>query len=204
MFIQQPRSPISLGRRKLIYGVGINDATYQVKYKDPKGKSHLCPYYAVWCGVLQRCFSTEFYQKRPTYRDCTLEESWKVFSNFKKWMEDQDWVGKTIDKDLLVQGNKHYGPNTCLFVSKALNNLTTLNESRRGNLPLGVSETTINKCHYYIASCKFYGKQKRLGYFKDVQEASECYITAKKAYIQELITHETDPKIKAALTNLQF
>ena len=40
-------------------------------------------------------------------------------------MEKQDWEGKFIDKDLLFPGNKVYGPDTCVFVTRQLNNLFT-------------------------------------------------------------------------------
>lgn len=200
---QENKSAHNSGRtKKLIYGVGINDASYVIAYKDKEGNIQKCPYYAVWVGILARCFSDALHARRPTYKGCTLEESWKTFSNFKAWMMGQNWQGRCIDKDLISWDNKHYGPETCVFIPAYLNNLLTLRSNHRGELPLGVSKTRINNQGYFIASCSFYGKQKRLGYFKTVEEAAACYKEAKLKYITELAEKEIDPRIKQALLNL--
>jgi hypothetical protein len=202
MFVQKKLSGKPPAQRRPILGVGINDADYVIGYRDVSGKKLKCPYYSVWTGILERCFNPKFHAKRPTYKDCTLAEDWKTFSKFKAWMEEQDWQGKVIDKDLLRQGNKHYGPDTCIFVSAALNNLLTLRPNERGDLPLGVSKSSMRGYSYYVASCSFYGKQTRLGYFKTPEEAAEKYREAKLGYIQELAAAEANPRIKAALLAL--
>jgi hypothetical protein len=117
-------------------------------------------------------------------------------------MQQQDWLGKVLDKDLLTPGNKHYGPNNCLFISKELNNLLTLRHNGRGPYPLGVSKTVTHGHEYFIASCSFYGKQKRLGYFKTVEEAAACYKEAKLNYIKDLANKETNPIVKRSLLNI--
>ena len=202
MHIARPLKYKTVGQRRPLWGVGINDADYAVCYKDPTGKSTKCPYYAVWAGILERCFSKKLHEKRPTYAGCTLDPAWELFSNFKKWMESQDWQGKVLDKDLVSYHQKHYGPDTCLFISHEINNLLTLRANFRGNLPLGVSTTTMRGHTYFIASCSFYGKQKRLGYFKEPEKAAEAYKTAKLSYIAELAAKEKDPRVRQALQNL--
>lgn len=187
--------------RTLLHGVGINDAPYVTAYKQ-EGKLLTCPYYAKWSAVITRCFSPTFLKQRPTYGQCTLEESWKRFSSFKTWMQTQDWVSKHLDKDLLLQGNKHYGPDTCLFISPALNNLLCLRKNHRGAFPLGVSRMTVKGYDYFVAACSFYGKQTRLGYFKTIEEAAYKYKEAKLNYIMELANAEKDPRIRQALLNL--
>lgn len=178
----------------LIQGVGTNDADYSITN---------CPYYSVWTGVLYRCFNSKFHAKRPSYQLCTLEEGWKIFSTFRTWMVQQDWEGKELDKDLLVQGNKHYGPDTCVFVSSALNNLLTLRKASQGPYPIGVSVMVCKgKYTYFVASCSFYGKQTRLGYFKTVDEAAAAYKEAKLNYIKELAAKETDPRLKRSLLSI--
>jgi hypothetical protein len=119
-------------------------------------------------------------------------------------METQDWVNKVLDKDLLIQGNKHYGPNTCIFISKELNNLLCLSDSRRGEYPLGVSLDIIGKYKYFRANCTFYGKPKNLGRYKTMEEASRKYKQEKLKYIAELAANETDLKVKSALLSLTF
>ena len=202
MFIERtnPKGPAK--QRKPIFGVGINDAPYLITSKDKYGKTHKCPYYSVWVGILERCYSAAFHKRRPTYAGCTLAEEWKTFSNFRRWMETQDWQGKEIDKDLLSWDTKQYGPESCLFISHAVNNLLTLRRNDRGQYPLGVSRTVINNHTYFVASCSFYGKQKRLGYFKTPEDAAEKYREAKLEYIKQLASDEKDPRIKQALLNL--
>ena len=202
MFVERPHTNGAPKQRRLLYGVGINDAKYVVSYKDEQGRTQTCPYYRTWAGMLGRCFSSSFQAKRPTYSGCTVDASWKLFSNFKLWMQAQDWVGKVLDKDLLSWDNKHYGPSTCLFISHALNNLLCLRHLNRGTLPLGVSTTTIKGHTYFTASCSFYGKQKRLGYFKTQEEAAAVYKKAKIDYIFKLAEKESDPKVKRSLLNI--
>ena len=202
MFIEVPATKASLALRRPLCGVGINDAPYKTTYVANDGTKYKCPYYSVWASLIERCFNPEFWKRKPTYQGCTLEDSWKTFSVFKAWMETQDWQGKHLDKDLINWDAKHYGPDTCLFISPALNNLLCLRSNGRGKLPIGVS-TTVCKGHtYYIASCSFYGKQKRLGYFKTPEEAAAKYKEAKMAYIEELSSKEKDPRIRQALQNL--
>lgn len=202
MFKEIPISKASKAIRSTVHGIGINDATYITSGKNEEGKTVMCPYYKVWASMLARCYSPSLVKRRPTYAACTLEESWKSFTAFKTWMLSQDWVGKVLDKDLLVQGNKHYGPNTCVFVTKELNNLLTVRTNQRGPYPLGVSSTITHGHQYYVASCSFYGKQKRLGYFKTVQEAADAYKSAKLKYIKELASKEPNPILKQALLNI--
>ena len=199
----EERKPKVIGKPKSpIFGVGINDADYVTAYKDSNGKQITCPYYSKWYGVLQRCYSNKFLQDNPSYLGCTLVDEWKLFTNFKSWMQSQDWENKHLDKDLINWDNKQYGPNTCVFISPALNNLLCLRNNYRGELPLGVYKHVIKGITYFVASCSFYGKQQRLGYFKTIPEAADTYKKAKLKHIKELSEMETNPRVKEALLNL--
>lgn len=150
--------------------------------------------------MLFRCFDkTVKTVKFPSYRDCTVHPDWLLFSNFRRWMLLQDWEGKVLDKDILVRGNKEYGPLTCMMVTPAINSITTFSDAARGQWPLGVSKTKINGVYYFIATLSYYGKQKRLGYFKNPEDASACYLKAKNAHIQKLADEEPDEKVASAL-----
>ena len=115
----------SISRRKLICGVGINDAPYSslIGYTID-GKQIRCPFYIRWKSLIQRCYSEKNwkqtnkhgYLKNAQYEKCVVVEEWHKFSNFKKWMELQNWEGNHLDKDILFPGNNTYGPDTCLFV----------------------------------------------------------------------------------------
>ena len=97
--------------KKLVYGVGINDADYSVAktevigHVDGKRKQKRvwgCPYYEVWANMLKRCYSAKCQGKQPTYKGCSVSEEWLRFSNFGRWMEVQDFEGKQLDKDLAI------------------------------------------------------------------------------------------------------
>lgn len=110
---------------KLVAGVGINDADYQVvKFSEPdaQGKrkqEFRCPYYFRWHGMLSRCFN-KGKSNYKQYEKTTVCEEWLTFSNFKRWMEGCDWEGKVLDKDLRGDGTL-YSPETCSWIPQSLN-----------------------------------------------------------------------------------
>ena len=75
----------------------------------------------------------------PTYKGCSVSEEWLRFSNFKRWMEKQDWDGKQLDKDILFEGNKVYSAETCVFVTSVVNSFTSDSGAKRGEWLIGVS-----------------------------------------------------------------
>ena len=121
----------------LSYGVGINDADYTV---NPiiNGRNKMCLFFSSWQGMLERSYSQRYHALNPTYKDCSVCKLWLRFSEYKKWMEAQDWEGKDLDKDILVPGNKVYSPLTCCFVSHAVNSLLLDRGRARGDYPQGV------------------------------------------------------------------
>lgn len=86
-------------RPGLVYGVGITDTKHAVTVGGRPIKT-----YDTWVGVLERCYSAVWQARRPTYIGCTVEDSWLHFSVFERWMLEQDYVGKELDKDLLIPG----------------------------------------------------------------------------------------------------
>ena len=134
--------------KKLVYGVGINDAGYVVQEWETIGNVNgkikrklvwFCPYYRVWSDMLKRCYSDKYQEKYPTYKGCSVSEEWKIFSNFKRWMEKQDWEYKQLDKDLLLECNKVYSEETCVFVKSIVNSFTTDSGASRGEWLIGVN-----------------------------------------------------------------
>ena len=111
-------------RESLVYGVGINDADYQVSNGNWR-----CPFYKTWKNMLARCYSPAFQRNQPLYIGCSVDERWHRFSHFRAWMEGQEWEGNDLDKDLKVHNNKVYGPDTCQFLSRKDNMLARSNTS---------------------------------------------------------------------------
>lgn len=194
--------------KKLVYGVGINDADYVVQefetigYVNGKRKRKLiwqCPYYRVWKGMLVRCYSSKTQERCPTYKGCSVSEEWLTFSVFKKWMEKQDWEGMQLDKDLLFEGNKIYSAETCVFVTKVVNTFTVDSGAARGEWQIGVCW---NKEHEkFKARCRnpFTKKNEHLGYFTCELEAHKAWLKRKLELAYELAAIQTDQRISKAL-----
>jgi hypothetical protein len=199
----QERTSLRQCARSLVCGVGINDAPYVTAYSHPQGRRLFCPYFQVWRGMIQRCYDTKCHRTKPWYQGCSTVVDWHRFTAFRAWMEQQDWQGRVLDKNLVRYGNKVYGPDTCLFVPQHLNALLTLRGNARGPHPLGVTQVTGGgRTKTFKAQLHTGRGQKILGYFETPEEAAEVYRQAKLAYIAELAAAEADPRIKQALLAL--
>ena len=108
-------------------------------------------------------------------------------------MQTQDWKGKELDKDLLIEGNRIYSAATCVFVSRAVNSLLTDKKVSKGKYPQGVY---LNKrAKKFRAQINIKSKAVHLGYFNTVDEAEFTYTTARASYIREIAAEESDEKI---------
>lgn len=193
---------------KLLYGVAVNDADYVVVVRESLGRSGgkqkqrliwKCPYYSVWSGMLARCYSKSFQQKSPSYIDCTVCEEWLRFSNFKRWMEQQDWEGKELDKDLLVRGNRVYSPQTCIFLDAIINCFINEAEGRRGEYLIGVNFDRATAKFRASCSNPLKGGSRYIGLFHTEAEAHEAWLKKKLEIAYELSFLQTDPRISRAL-----
>lgn len=197
-----------MGPKKLVYGVGINDADYVVKkneeigYEGGKRKLKqvwVCPYYRAWKSMLGRCYSAKYQERYPTYKGCSVSEEWLTFSNFKAWMETQDFEGKQLDKDLLFEGNKVYSAKRCVFVTGLVNSFTTDAGASRGEWMIGVRWCKREGKFRSECGNPFTKKQERLGYFTCEQKAHEAWRKRKLELAHELAAIQTDPRIAKAL-----
>ena len=200
MFQELPVSEKSLSMRGVVYGVGTNDADY-ITQRTVNGIKLTCPFYSKWNGMLSRCYSVKLQKRYPTYKGCIVSPEWLIFSNFKCWMIQQDWKGKHLDKDLLVQGSRVYSPETCLFVGQSINLLLNVNKATRGKYPLGASFN--KKLKRFVSKVVIDGKSVHLGYFDTPEEASEAYKVAKYAHIKEVALNQVEP-LRSALLNYKI
>jgi len=179
-------------KKKLVYGVGINDADYQVEFSKKGEKKSTCPFYKRWVHMLERVYCPKYHKRQPTYKDVTICEEWHKFSCFKKWMEVQKWEGMHLDKDLISPNRKHYSPETCAFISVSLNTTLSSGGLRHKGLPKGVLKTKNNK---YIAKICIDRKVKYLGTFNSILEAKSVYIDAKIGALKEHIVHLSEDRV---------
>lgn len=188
----------NMSKNKLVFGVGVNDADYAV-CKSSLGRRTYCPFYLKWKSMIQRCYSKEFHKKNPTYKGCFVCEEWKIFSNFKRWMESQDWKGKSIDKDLLYPGNRVYSPKTCVFISTKINSFMTEANSARGELMIGVSYCKSRGLYESNCSNPITGKPEKKRYFNTELDAHNFWGFRKCCMALELAKAEKNKAVKDAL-----
>lgn len=181
-------------KKKLVKGVGINDADYVIEQRI-NGKRLRCPFYTRWISMLDRCYSSQFQERYPTYKGCYVHNDWLTFSTFKSWMENQDWEGKHLDKDILIEGNKLYSSDTCAFVTSEANNFLTERVNARGSLPIGVS---LNQGKYR-ARCKDKGNEVFLGHYDSPEAAHMAWYTHKVKLAKQLASEQTDLRVAEAL-----
>lgn len=195
-------------QRKLVYGFGINDADYTVKVQETVGyvggrqiqkMVWRCPFYDRWCNMLRRCYSKSFKSKVKTYQQCSVCENWRYFSNFKAWMEQQDWQGKELDKDILFPGNKIYSPETCCFIEKEVNSLVVESVKTLGNFLSGVYFNK-KRSKFYAQCCNKLGDGKSyLGSFDTELEAHIAWLNKKIEMVEDMRPKITNDEVYKAL-----
>lgn len=159
---------------KLVYGVGVNDYDGPVTENGKNIKS-----YATWTNMIARCHSSKSLSRNQTYIRCSVCEEWLLFSNFKKWFDENYVEGFELDKDILVEGNKVYSPEFCRFVPHYLNSLLLDCGRCKSNLPKGVSRNA----NSYMAKCS--NGRLLTKTFKTVEEAKSWYSETKKRVVKE-------------------
>lgn len=135
-----------------------------------------------WVHMLTRCYSEAYLCKKPTYRGCEVCKDWHNFQNFAKWFEEHYYeVDDTIveiDKDILIENNKVYSPQTCCLVPRELNNLFQQKGESNG-LPTGVQRMSNNKYRARYGSV-------HLGVFDGVDKAQQAYEEYRRNRIKHL------------------
>lgn len=193
-FTEVPASKLSLAKRKTVYGFGINNADYNIA-RLVNGKLLVCPFYRKWCNMLKRCYSKEYQKDNRAYLGCSVCKEWLLFSNFKKWMCEREWIGKELDKDIIYPGNKIYSPNNCCLIPKSLNNLLVIPTVKERKYPLGVFFNGSNFCTHV----SYNGKIKHIGSFPNALEASKAYIKEKSKIILQVAIEQKDKRISDGL-----
>lgn len=177
----------------VVCGIGINDAEYVVQKV-----GWICPFYLTWHNMLKRCYTEKYQKAQPSYRGCYVCSDWLTFSNFKAWMEIQDWKDMELDKDLLVKGNREYSPDTCVFINKLTNTFTSERQNQRGLYPIGVG--LHKQSGLFRARCgDLRGGRKNIGYFHTAQEAHQAWLQYKLTLAVELASMQKDSRVAEAL-----
>lgn len=173
----------------------INSVEYKADNWSPRGmKKSVCEIgywgykkvdvqsrgYQKWANMIQRCYYDKVHEYKPYYAPCTVCEEWLNFSNFKVWYDENNIAGKKfdLDKDILVQGNTEYAPDTCALVSHYTN---TIFESR--SIKNNIVENS--KTGMFDVSMSLLGKKMNVGSFGTKEMAQKELFEYKKDYIRQ-------------------
>ena len=180
-----PANKMSIAKRKPLCGVGVNDVDYATQPRVNGVK--LCdPAYIAWFSMLRRAYSKETQSRQPTYSDVTVCEEWHSFRAFRVWWLANHRDGFSLDKDLLVVGNREYSPDACIYIPGWLNSFTIDSGASRGEFPIGVClRKRTGKYHSYCHN-PITGKLNSLGYFTTPETAHETWLTYKLSLADQL------------------
>jgi len=123
---------------RTVCGVGfIGDGDKATQNRGVKLKE-----YSVWKGMIERCYSGALRGNYPTYEGCKVCDDWHNYQNFANWYsENYPKCGGDyeLDKDLSSYGSsgKIYSPETCIFVTRAINSEESHAKSYRVISPSG-------------------------------------------------------------------
>lgn len=177
-----------------IYSVGYIGAGKYASYSNRKNSK----IYEIWHDMIRRCYDPKSRTKNPTYKSCTVVKEWYDFQSFAKWCEENYVQDYNLDKDILNKGNKVYGPDTCCFVPREINNLL-IKPTKRKNICIGVYKIRGK----YIAQLNINNKNSRLGKFDTYEAAFDCYKRHKEERIKYIIEQYKD-KININVYNALF
>lgn len=184
-------------KKKLIYGVGINDYNNKISIDGKLIKS-----YQTWHNMITRCYSDKYKSMYPTYSNVKICEEWLLFSKFKEWFDknypyhlEEQGIKLHLDKDILSGDNKIYSPDTCCFIPDIVNKFL-LNKQRR-NTSGYIGSSYCKRDKEWVAHINEFnnGKRRRIGGFDTAKEAGEAYSIARKAEVV---------KVKEYLKNLNY
>lgn len=166
-----------------IYGVGFyGDGTYTDTLNKDLRKKTL----ESWHTMFKRCYSETVHRNHRPYTDCFVNPNWYNFQNFAKFYVECPYrqLGWELDKDLLVKGNKEYGPDKCLFIPRDINGYLKVNKIRRGGYAIGVKLSYLGDA--FEAHCRNNdGKQVLVGKYSTEILAFEAYKNFKENVIKE-------------------
>lgn len=171
----------------MLCNIAVNDADYVV---------NKCPYYLTWSRMIKRCYDTSYLERKPSYLGVSVCENWLIFSKFKSWMEQQDWEGKELDKDLLCRGNKVYCPEACVFISRDLNLFVREKSDYKF---IGATYEEYTGLYKAQITDPFAKRKLTLGRFNTIERAHEEWRKYKHRFAKRLAKMQSDPRVINAL-----
>lgn len=149
--------------------------------------------FSIWAAMHERAGNYDGIH--PSYEDVTISEEWWCFQNFLLWyLEHKYETGKDflcLDKDLLIPGNRVYGPDTCCLIPNSINEIFRNYENyKHDDLPVGVSRRSDAKSIRYRGRTKSVDEYGNIIYtnktFDNILDAFIFYKKHKEKYIKFL------------------
>ena len=181
----------SLHRKGIVYEIGNVGEKYPTCIKRKKVKE-----YILWTKMLERCYDNKLKERCPTYKDITCCKEWLSYENFYEWVHSQEnWNALleydkkfSLDKDILVKGNKTYSPNTCCLVPENVNSLFIKRNAARGKYPIGVSKSH----NIFVAQWSDNKGNKYRTTHETIEDAFASYKAEKEKVIKQVAQEEFD------------
>ena len=86
--------------------------------------------YEIWSSMIQRCYSKNYQNTHPTYKNNSVSLEWEKLSDFKRWYNINYIEGYQLDKDIFIPNNKVYSPTSCIFIPQNINLLIARGKSK--------------------------------------------------------------------------
>ncbi|WP_286231293.1 hypothetical protein [Neobacillus mesonae] len=192
------------GKVRSLYDSTVCEVGYigKGKYK-PSENGKATKAYSTWAAMLNRAYSEKYHSRNPSYKGVTVCKEWWNFQVFAEWFENNYYQIEneemSMDKDILVKGNKLYSPDTCVFVPHRINVLFIARTRARGKLPVGVAFNKVAK-RYQSQCANANSEIVPLGHYDTPEEAFLAYKIHKERVIKD-VADEYKDKIPSRLYN---
>ena len=160
--------------------------------------------YEKWSRMIGRCYDSEYQKKYPTYIGCSVDSRWHNFQVFAKWFYKYyhtDGLKYDLDKDIRVPDNKIYSSYTCMLVPARVNGFMTNIKTDNTSGYTGVSWDKANS--KWRARIRIDGKNKHLGYFTSIKDASVAYEKAREIEAKKLRAYYSFDYPKDIIDNIK-
>lgn len=187
-----------------------SDGSWGKFYTDYDGEQRLQMHTracVLWNNMVNRSREDSAQRKNNTSY-VQVENHFESYDMFTDWCQDQyGYLNKnphgtfwSLDKDILVPGNRIYSPDTCMFVPLSVNNVLLGSDKTRGDDPIGAKLHVQGNCVKYMASCRQRTGTSYIGVFLTPEEAHAAWQLAKIERLWEEALDVTDhTKLYSAL-----
>ncbi len=105
------------------------------------------PSYRKWLNMINRCYGKT---KKKAYDGVTVCDEWLNYQNFVEWYNKNNVNGMHLDKDIIFDGNKVYGPSSCKMVTAQENSEKAQAKEYKFKSPSGEIVTIYNLAKFCV------------------------------------------------------